>query len=850
MTRHVSMSGFRGFFRTLSLLLKTARQRSKGRMNRQKKLLNRRTGSESDAMQTMGFLLMLFWMTVIHGMAAYSVSITIQEAGKYTVTQSGRLVVSDYVYSHIEKLIAEDPVQQQAILDEEPEWWLERAAEDREEAIGGSKEEHMAFYQQAILQKPLSDFIPESSIQTGLKNLGNAGGFAVTLASLVFIWWLTMLVFQGEGLELDIQRRRHPMWEWLLSHPVHPGAVFLAEMLSPIAANPAYLGAPLFPAILFGKIYGAGYGILAFGAIGIPLTVAASCFGKSLETAMMLRMSVRTRGAVIGIMGWLGYVALISFAFGAYAAPRIVHVLGGLLFNPAQAAPFSLLLPMLGNFGETSSFWLGTLVCWSFAITLIGTSVCICVWGTQKGLTGNSGSAAPTAGARSEKLIARLGADPLYRKELLWFFRDKSAVIQVILIPLTVAGVQLFNLRHLIAKANNAWHTLSGTAVILGTYFLWVLGPRSLTSEGAALWIAQTWPRGLEDLLKAKARLWFIISSVLVGIVLVLCAIRFPSELWKIALIGVGWAAFGRSMAEKCVTLVTVTKESGETEKIPAGRQMAAALGMLSFGIGVLTQQWQLAILGIVYSWITAAAMWQNFRAHLPYLYDPWEETVPPPPTVMHAMIAISVLVELGAALSGIFIMTLGQGNTQIAMMISYALMSSIVMLGAKVMLENRGLSLEQTWRWNSRNRHRTGTFLIACLSAMAIGTAWGVAAHGYTTMLEHFETFREIIQSSRDSLSLHPKAHIALFISAVFIAPFAEEYLFRGLLFRALDREWGGWKALVGSAAFFAIYHPPIAWVPVGALGLFNAWLFKKTGHLTPCVLLHMVYNAVVTCL
>jgi membrane protease YdiL (CAAX protease family) len=41
-----------------------------------------------------------------------------------------------------------------------------------------------------------------------------------------------------------------------------------------------------------------------------------------------------------------------------------------------------------------------------------------------------------------------------------------------------------------------------------------------------------------------------------------------------------------------------------------------------------------------------------------------------------------------------------------------------------------------------------------------------------------------------------------------VLIAPFTEEYLFRGLLFRALDREWGGWRAVVGSAAFFAIYH------------------------------------------
>jgi len=49
----------------------------------------------------------------------------------------------------------------------------------------------------------------------------------------------------------------------------------------------------------------------------------------------------------------------------------------------------------------------------------------------------------------------------------------------------------------------------------------------------------------------------------------------------------------------------------------------------------------------------------------------------------------------------------------------------------------------------------------------------------------------------------------ISYAIMAVGFAPFDEEYLFRGLLFRALDREWGGWTAVVGSAAFFAVYHP-----------------------------------------
>ena len=91
------------------------------------------------------------------------------------------------------------------------------------------------------------------------------------------------------------------------------------------------------------------------------------------------------------------------------------------------------------------------------------------------------------------------------------------------------------------------------------------------------------------------------------------------------------------------------------------------------------------------------------------------------------------------------------------------------------------------------------------------------------------------------------PHLRTAYLVMAVGIAPLAEEYLFRGLLYRALDRERRGWRAVIGSAAVFAIYHPPLSWLPVGLLGIANALVFRKTGRLAPAVLLHMVYNAVV---
>jgi membrane protease YdiL (CAAX protease family) len=94
------------------------------------------------------------------------------------------------------------------------------------------------------------------------------------------------------------------------------------------------------------------------------------------------------------------------------------------------------------------------------------------------------------------------------------------------------------------------------------------------------------------------------------------------------------------------------------------------------------------------------------------------------------------------------------------------------------------------------------------------------------------------------------PDARTAYVVMAVGFAPFAEEFLFRGLLYRALDREWGGWRAVVGAGAFFAVYHPALSWAPVAMLGAMNALLFKRTGHLAPAVAAHIAYNAVVLAL
>jgi membrane protease YdiL (CAAX protease family) len=251
--------------------------------------------------------------------------------------------------------------------------------------------------------------------------------------------------------------------------------------------------------------------------------------------------------------------------------------------------------------------------------------------------------------------------------------------------------------------------------------------------------------------------------------------------------------------------------------------------------------------------------MWQNFRARLPYLYDPWSEKLPPPPTLMHAMIAISILVDAGAVLTGVVSLFTGRENIAVAQAISYGISAVAVSIGMSSFLSGRGVILSDVWCWPATfidpgkwelwwcEQSERGKLFLSILVGTAVGLALGLFAHGYTSVLQHFPAAAEIIRKSREQMASMPGARMSYAVMAIGFAPFAEEYLFRGLLFRALDREWGGWRAVVGSAAFFAVYHSPLAWPPVALLGVANALVFKKTGRLAPVVVLHMVYNAVV---
>jgi membrane protease YdiL (CAAX protease family) len=86
----------------------------------------------------------------------------------------------------------------------------------------------------------------------------------------------------------------------------------------------------------------------------------------------------------------------------------------------------------------------------------------------------------------------------------------------------------------------------------------------------------------------------------------------------------------------------------------------------------------------------------------------------------------------------------------------------------------------------------------------------------------------------------------LALFTGGI-IAPIAEEVFFRGFIFAGLYRHLGLRRAVVLSAALFALVHIlPTSWPPIFLLGVVFALLYDSTGSIWPAVALHGAVNSI----
>lgn len=93
------------------------------------------------------------------------------------------------------------------------------------------------------------------------------------------------------------------------------------------------------------------------------------------------------------------------------------------------------------------------------------------------------------------------------------------------------------------------------------------------------------------------------------------------------------------------------------------------------------------------------------------------------------------------------------------------------------------------------------------------------------------------------------PASRAALLVLASVVAPAVEEFIFRGILLRALQSYHGFTIASIVTSAVFALLHPqlPMGFLSIFVLGLVFSGLYGVTGSLWPSIIAHGINNGMV---
>jgi len=90
---------------------------------------------------------------------------------------------------------------------------------------------------------------------------------------------------------------------------------------------------------------------------------------------------------------------------------------------------------------------------------------------------------------------------------------------------------------------------------------------------------------------------------------------------------------------------------------------------------------------------------------------------------------------------------------------------------------------------------------------------------------------------------TLSPAGLVRMVVVSWVVGPIVEELVFRGLLYRAWERQWGWIPALVLTSTCFALFHPD-RMVATFLSSVIYICLLRRTGTLRAAILMHMAFN------
>jgi len=420
----------------------------------------------------------------------------------------------------------------------------------------------------------------------------------------------------------------------------------------------------------------------------------------------------------------------------------------------------------------------------------------------------------------------------------------------VFLVPLLVPAYYLLIDPHLRSVLTGNFRRAAMVAFLVGAYSFVSSAIPILNRESRTLWLLLSFPRSLVSTLLSKTIFWGAIGILYGGAVLVML-VHFSPHLhvtsWAyvfLAFYGIALYAF---IASGVGILAADVFETDQRAQLKVSMVylyfiLLAIYGNIFYSASLWTTLGQLVL-----STLLAFALWQKIKDIAPFILDP---TQYPPRTIS---LADGMIAALGFSVAQpLAMMVLLHSSLSLTAQVTIAYVIAGLIVSAAVLVTFWLQHVPNLWREvgfvpsGRKERHLSATAGI--IQGMLWGGAAALGAFVYLHALSLFpqwQAWRDNIDSG--SFLTHPNQPVWICVLLIVGAPLLEEFLFRGLVFQGLRRTTGPALAVLGSAALFALVHPPIAVIPVFGLGIAAAISFDRSRFLLAPILTHAVYNGCV---
>ncbi|MFN3244561.1 MAG: lysostaphin resistance A-like protein [Planctomycetota bacterium] len=613
---------------------------------------------------------------------------------------------------------------------------------------------------------------------------------------------------------------------WLMTFPVATRSLVLARALE-------FSLVQFFP---WFTLFPLSYQLLS--ALGqpwaLPIAIAATLATTFLsgavrlwgETHLRLRFSLHTikniQGActllslaMIGLVFWLGLTEQTPFVFVdvAGALPEWLTLLPG-------AWPIGL-----PGFGALAAIVGIVVTCAAFGFSIASTSRSL-----RGGVMRTGGVDAGQR--RGLRTWARGVGLSLGGKELALLKRDRTFLVQTLLVPLFIIVLQLI--------VNPKIGDAEGVGVAIIAYVVGFYGATGgcfqvLSSEGRALWMLYSLPISAEQVLRHKTRVWATVCCVFGTVGLVVFSARggFDAGQFAVDLLFVLAGVWCAAHIAAAISVMGANTTPDSVQRQPKQRYAWLFLflaGSYSAVLGLPEPGHRIA--GATVFATISYAMWQRAADRMRWLLDP----VTDPRDRL-------TLIDAGGAMLAFFMLQLATFAIVYAvteammwsLTIGFVVGGTVTLAFYLVRLPARGVPLAAELGMRARPR--------AALATTAIGVLVGGALGGLALL--YLRWLEEVAPAQVPPVP--PEDFVALLVLGVCAAPVIEELLFRGLLLGALRRSTSTIVALLWSSLVFTFVHPMASWPPVFLVGVACAALRHRGGFLPACMVLHAVYNAIV---